>query len=265
MLDQIESLYRQSERGLSYIDNQADADVYVLLHGISSGAKSWVKQFVTLKESCRLIAWDAPGYGKSAGLLTSTPTAQDYALQIKQLLDELEIRTPVTVVGHSLGAMMAAAFAKLYPEQTKKLVLVNPAQGYGSHASTDQERVYRMRPELLKRLGPAGMAKERGPRLLAQPTPFNLEVVQAVSAGLTQQGLTQASYLLAYDSIDWYLNSLSMPIPLCYGEKDSITPPEGMFDLKQKYPNLELIPLAAAGHLAYLDQPALFNQQVFQI
>ena len=92
-----------------------------------------------------------------------------------------------------------------------------------------------------------------------------VEEMQAVSAGLTQQGLTQASYLLAYDSIDWYLNSLSMPIPLCYGEKDSITPPEGMFDLKQKYPNLELIPLAAAGHLAYLDQPALFNQQVFQI
>lgn len=265
MLDQIESLYRQTATGLSYIDNQAEGDVYVLLHGISSGAKSWVKQFLTLSESCRLIAWDAPGYGESTALLTETPMATDYAQQIKQWIDELTIQTPVTVVGHSLGAMMGAAFAQLYPEQTKKLILINPAQGYGNHTDIEKERISRMRPELLERLGTAGMARERGPHLLAQTTPFNLEVVKAVSSGLTMHGVTQASYLLAYDTIDRYLPVSSTDTLLCYGEKDTITPPKGMFDLKKKYPNLCLVSLPKAGHLAYLDQPELFNQHVFQL
>ncbi|EGD01141.1 putative hydrolase, partial [Burkholderia sp. TJI49] len=37
----------------------------VLLHGIGSGAASWVCQLDALGASRRVLAWDAPGYGAS--------------------------------------------------------------------------------------------------------------------------------------------------------------------------------------------------------
>lgn len=263
MLEQIESFYNESSRGVYYLDNQGSGEVFVLLHGISSGAKSWVKQFLTVEAPCRLIAWDAPGYGQSAPLNSTTPAAGDYAVSLKLLTQELGLEQPFTLVGHSLGAMMACAYAQMYSADVKRLVLVNPAQGYALSPESKKAQVYARRPELLKSLGKEGMARERGPYLLAQPTPFNLAVVHAVSMGLTPEGLEQASYSLAYDSIEHYLPHITAEITLCYGDEDGITPPQGMFELQHNYPQLQLEPMAQAGHLAYLDQPELFNRCVF--
>lgn len=263
MLDLIQKWSRTSAQGLHYLDNQAEGEVYVLLHGISSGAQSWIKQFMAL-DNCRLIAWDAPGYGQSQPLATSTPNAEDYAAALQHLLQELAITKPIHLIGHSLGALIASGYAYHHAHALQRLVLVNPAQGYGFASAEEQQRVYQMRPQLLERLGQEGMARERGPRLLAQQTPFNLEVVAAVSQGLTQTGMQHASYLLAYDSIERYLAHISVPTQLIYGEQDVITPPSGMFTLQQKFPQLQLTPIPEAGHLAYLDQVDYFNQCVFQ-
>lgn len=263
MLDPIQAYSRISAQGLHYLDNQAQGEIYVLLHGISSGAQSWVKQFMML-EHCRLIAWDAPGYGQSQPLATATPNAQDYALALQQLLQELVPDQAVHLVGHSLGGLMASAYACRPEVPLQRLVLVNPAQGYAGASAQEQQRVYQMRPQLLQRIGQDGMARERGPRLLAQHTDFNLDVVAAVSQGLSLTGMEQASYLLAYDSIEHYLPQVQVPIQLVYGEQDIITPPAGMFELQRKFPQIQLTPIPQAGHLAYLDQAETFNQCVFQ-
>ncbi|MCQ9617561.1 alpha/beta hydrolase [Paenalcaligenes niemegkensis] len=153
-----------------------------MLHGISSGAASWSKQLMTQGERYRLLAWDAPGYGGSALLNTSTPTARDYAHSLKQLVTEQKLER-FTLVGHSLGALMASAYAALYPEDVQKLVLASVAQGYGLASAEKKQQVYQMRPQMLARLGPDGLAKERGPALLGQPTEANLALVKKSCPG----------------------------------------------------------------------------------
>lgn len=259
MLNAMKSQLNMSATGISYLDSGNGTEVFVFLHGISSGALSWVKQFRTIGEPYRLIAWNAPGYGESRLLAQRQPLAVDYAVALKEFLDSLQVRTPITLVGHSLGALQAAAFAKRYGDSLKRLVLVNPAQGYGEHSAEKRQSVYEMRPQLLERLGNDGMARERGPNLLAQKTLFNLEVVTEVTQGITLDGLKGSSYLLANDTIGRYLSALSVPVSLLYGEQDTITPPAGMFSLHQEFPFLELHAIADAGHLAYLDQPEAFN------
>ena len=65
---------RKTASGLSYWDNgEQQGDVYVLLHGISSAAGLWAKQFASQAGKNRLIAWDAPGYGDSVALASATP------------------------------------------------------------------------------------------------------------------------------------------------------------------------------------------------
>ncbi|WP_237585554.1 alpha/beta fold hydrolase, partial [Alkalibacterium sp. MB6] len=83
----------------------------------------------TLSQHFHVIAWDAPGYGLSDGLSTDQPNAADYAERVLGLMDALNIPKAV-VIGHSLGALQASAFAHLYPERVQTLVIANAAQGY---------------------------------------------------------------------------------------------------------------------------------------
>lgn len=91
----------------------------MLLHGISSGAASWQQQFASLGQNQRLIAWDAPGYGLSDGLNTTQPSAVDFATRLQALVDVLQLESFV-LVGHSLGALIASAYASLQAARLKE-------------------------------------------------------------------------------------------------------------------------------------------------
>src|SRR5471032_2163670 len=75
-----------SQRVLSYREAanvSLDALPLVLLHGIGSGAASWVQQFEVLGASRRVLAWDAPGYGASTPVDAQSPVASHYATVLK--------------------------------------------------------------------------------------------------------------------------------------------------------------------------------------
>ena len=101
----------------------------VLLHGIGSGSGSWVRQLEAFGGERAVLAWDAPGYGHSAPVQPARPEAVDYGERLWAWLDALDLRQPVTLVGHSLGAIMAASAAGLQPARVRRLVLLAPAQG----------------------------------------------------------------------------------------------------------------------------------------
>lgn len=113
----------------------------VLLHGISSGSASWIKQLNDsgLTDGHRLLAWDAPGYGGSLPLADPQADAAGYAAALAALIDELQLAQPL-IVGHSLGALIGSAYAAGYPDGLCGLVLADPAQGY---ATAPEENVGR--------------------------------------------------------------------------------------------------------------------------
>ncbi|MCX5378656.1 alpha/beta fold hydrolase [Streptomyces sp. NBC_00091] len=72
-----------------------------------------------------VIRFDRPGHGLSAPA-TEPPSTAGEARRIAGLLDALGLGgAPVTVVGHSLAGFHAEAFARLHPERTAALVLVD--------------------------------------------------------------------------------------------------------------------------------------------
>ena len=74
----------------------------VLLHGIGSNAGSFEPLLACLGKNRTLVAWNCPGYGRSAPLASEWPLPQNYSEALAQLLDRLAIHRAV-VVGHSLG------------------------------------------------------------------------------------------------------------------------------------------------------------------
>ncbi|MDQ1039081.1 pimeloyl-ACP methyl ester carboxylesterase [Streptomyces sp. V3I8] len=73
-----------------------------------------------------VVRFDRPGLGLSGPAPAHAwPTLTGEAQRIACVLDATGIGTPVTVVGHSLAGLHCEAFARLYPERTAGLVLVD--------------------------------------------------------------------------------------------------------------------------------------------
>lgn len=232
----------------------------VCLHGIGSGAASWLDLAQQLAPR-RVIAWDAPGYGESTPLAAAAPRAADYGARLHALLDALGIKRCV-LLGHSLGALMAAAaLHHLHDGRGARrfaaLVLVSPAQGYGGPDKTAaRERVRAERLAALEELGIAGMAARRSQRLLAGgAAPLAQQWVRWNMARLNEPGYRQAIELLCAGEL---LADLPPPQPMAVhvacGALDAITPPAGCAEVA-RHCGVALQAIADAGHACYVEQP----------
>lgn len=252
-------------RRLAYRE-AGEGPVLLLLHGISSGSGSWVRQLEDLSDRFRVVAWDAPGYGGSEPLDTATPTAMDYARVLLGLVEALDLERPL-LVGHSLGALQASAFACAYGERLAGLVLADPAQGYGQADAATQQEVFRKRPAMLEALGPEGLAQARAAALLSPGA--TAEKVALVADGMQRlqlPGFSAASWLLAHDDIWRYLPDSvpteGPPLLVLCGDEDSITPPESAVALAERYGQALYVALPQAGHASYIDAPEAFDDAI---
>lgn len=110
---------------LAYIDmGPRTAPVLVLIHGYTDSARDWASLAPGLSQSFRLLIVDLRGHGAS-----SKPeccyTRFDFADDIRLLLDRLHTGPVAAVVGHSLGSLVAQTFAELWPDATRRLVLIS--------------------------------------------------------------------------------------------------------------------------------------------
>ena len=113
-----------------------DGAPIVLLHGLSATRRNVVQgSRHLLKRGYRLIAYDARGHGAS-----SPAQSYDYADLVDDLeavLAQLEIERPA-LVGSSMGAATAMAFALEHPERVAALVQITPAYtGYARTGDVD--------------------------------------------------------------------------------------------------------------------------------
>lgn len=226
----------------------------VLLHGIGSGAASWLQVAMALSDRARVIAWDAPGYGQSTPLPMPAPTARDYAARLGQLLDALGIERCV-LVGHSLGALTAAAFAQGQPQRVSRLVLLSPARGYGAPELAEQGQAVRgKRLQTLEQLGIAGMARARSAHMVSTAaSPTALAWAQWNMARLLPQGYRQAVELLCGDYLLRY-SALQVPCEVHCGSADSITLAADCQAVARAFAAPFSL-IAGAGHACAIEQP----------
>lgn len=229
----------------------------VCLHGIGSGAASWLDTALALEADARVIAWDAPGYGASTPLPPAAPRATDYAARLHALLDALQIERCV-LVGHSLGALTAAAASRsTMPgrERIARLVLISPARGYGAPERAAQgDQVRGERIGTLAQIGIAGMAAMRSGRLLSDGASETARQWVRWNMGqLHDHGYRQAVELLCSDDLIAYLPP-AMPVQVCCGEADVVTPPAACAEVAEGC-GVPLALLPGAGHACYVEQP----------
>ena len=234
---------------------------HVLLHGIGSASASWAFQLGAAvgRSDVRVLAWDAPGYGRSAHLPMGLPCAQDYAERLWSWLDALSVWQPVVLAGHSLGALMAASASRLQPQRVKHLVLLAPARGYGDAEAPVREAVVQGRLATLHQLGPEGMALARGAVMLSpDASPVLQEAVRQTMAQIEPAGYTQAVHMLGQASLAQDLKAISCPVWVASGEADTVTPPQSC-DAVAHAANQTRISLGPVGHACALEAADAVN------
>jgi len=257
-----EKSVRVADGVLGYRECGSGSDTLVLLHGISSGAGSWADCAAVLGRQARVIAWDAPGYGASTALDVSAPTATHYAQRLHALLDALQIENCL-LVGHSLGALMAAAYAQLPDKKASRFVLISPALGYRGDQNPQSAQVRERRLAALQEQGIEGMAANLPNRLLTeQAGSAARETVQRIAMRLRPEGYTQAVELLCGDDINRYALPVALTRVYC-GEHDIVTTPGQSGDYARAH-GLPFALIANAGHACYVEQPEAVARHILE-
>ena len=231
----------------------------VLLHGIGSGAGSWAGQLPAFADRFRVVAWDAPGYGASNAIAGSSPAAADFAASLAAFLDALGIGR-CHLVGHSLGALMACAFARRRPERLRSLMVASPAAGYGRADEAVRAERRAARLDLLDELGPEGLARERYGALLSDGAPAAArERVRAEMARIRPDGYRYAVETLMNGDILADAPHIALPVTVVVGGADRVTPPDGCREVAEGFSRARFVVLPALGHACYVEDPAAFN------
>jgi len=253
-----------SQRVLSYREacETSDALPLVLLHGIGSGAASWVQQFEALSASRRVLAWDAPGYGESTAVPAASPAATDYANVLYEWLEKLGIERCV-LVGHSLGAIIAGSFAAMHPQRVAGLLLLSPAGGYGAASAEVRETKRDQRLAMLNELGPQGLAEKRSANMLSAHASDEARAwVRWNMSRVIRHGYAQATHLLANADLASDLARLkgryNGRLHIAVGADDTITTPAACERLALAADTqLQVVP--RAGHAGYIEASAAYT------
>lgn len=99
----------------------------VLLHGLAASKDIWEPLAEELAANgWRVIVPDLMGFGDSPKPQWSKYTVHDHARMVAATLKRVGVKAPVTVVGHSMGCLVAAHLAATRPKMVKRLVLYEP-------------------------------------------------------------------------------------------------------------------------------------------
>ncbi len=132
----------------------------VLLHGCFLSSHLWQDFLPRLPKGHRVLVLDLLGHGRSDPPGRASMTVAGHAARVAQLLDVMGV--PVaSLVGHGMGAAVAALVAQQLPQRVARLALVNPtllaAQPNDAMVSARVSRLAALVP-VWRRLSPGWLA-----------------------------------------------------------------------------------------------------------
>ncbi len=281
---------QQQALSMGYMDvkpaQHANGETVVLMHGKNFCGATWDDTIKALsQQGYRVIAPDQIGFCTSTKPDNYQYTFQQLALNTHQLLAQLGVNKAV-IVGHSTGGMLATRYALMYPQQTQKLVLVNPIGLEDWKAKGAPWRSVDQWYQRELKLDAAGIKKyEQQTYYSGQWKPEYdqwVDMLAGLNSGPGHKKVAWNSALI-YDMIFtqpvyYEFKDLRVPTTLMIGTADTtaigsdIAPPAvkatlGHYNLlgkqvAQLIPGARLIEFPGMGHAPQMEEPQQFNQSL---
>ena len=258
------------------LDGPAEGPRVLLLHGIGRSLEDWAPAQDLLARDHRVAAMDLPGFGLTRKL-RGAPTLAAFAAAVEGVLDALEWREPVVVMGNSLGGAVAMTLAVSAPTRVSRLVLVNSA-GFGREASIS-----------LAPMGYAALAALPvvGPRFRARASRAGLKSLTDIfhdpahvtpdfvrhSARVSGQPDWRGTFIgtasrLGVVGLGMYpgwrrallsqVAALPLPVLVVWGDDDKVLPTHHLQAASLALPSAQTHLFAATGHMPQLERPEEF-------
>lgn len=123
----VRNLRRRLSQGQVFWREAGNGPAVVFLHGSWDDSGQWSDLIETFSQGYHCIAPDLLGCGESERLAERSAYSVDLQVQtLDELLGTLRLRGPVTLVGDTLGAWVAARYALAHPEQVAALAVIDP-------------------------------------------------------------------------------------------------------------------------------------------
>lgn len=246
------------DRG-AFDDTGGDLPVVVLIHGVGLSRTMWSAQVAALRTRYRVIAVDMLGHGASP-TPPADATLDDYAAHVAGLLDLAGVEKAV-LIGFSMGALVARAFAFLYPERLTALVLMNGVF----------EREPDVRANILARVaevqahGPganmdAAIERWFSPAFRESHEPYLADLRRAFAANDPQGYETTYRLFATQDAFGAdRVADIAVPVLVTTGEFDVGSTPAMSWALAQRIPGAALRIVADARHMMPVEMPEETN------
>jgi pimeloyl-ACP methyl ester carboxylesterase len=231
-----------------------------LLHGAFGAKEYWREQVRALAQAgCRVVAWDAPGYGLS-------PLPEGFGIDLcaqalARLLDREGGQRNV-VLGHSMGGFIAQRAWLHARPRIHGYVLSATSAAFGKPDGDFQREFVRARvapldagrtlpehaPGMLRRMMAEGAAGPAVDLLIATVSQMREETFRAAVAAIA-----------GYEGRD-ILPTLDVPVLCIAGELDATAPAAVMEKMAAKIAGAESVSLSGLGHFGWAEAPERFNQ-----
>jgi pimeloyl-ACP methyl ester carboxylesterase len=230
----------------------------VLVHGFLGGTAYWVPLTTSLKQGCDVIAVDLPGFAGSANI-PAPESLSGYANSVLQLLDTLRVER-FSMLGFSMGGMIAQQAALDHPERIEKLVL------YGSAAVGNLPNRFESWETSIDRIQREGVEPTADKTvatwfLEGKTHPFYSICREACRGAYGPSCIRVMRAMQQWDNRP-NLGSIKTPTLLVVGDKDRSTKVSDSLVLWEGIRGSQLCVLPDCAHGAHMEKPELFNKVV---
>ena len=229
----------------------------VFVHGAQNDHSVWILQTrYFAHHGYSVLAVDLPGHGRSKGApLNSVEAMSDWLIA---LLDAAGV-SRATLIGHSMGSLIALETAAKLPLRITGIALVGTA--YPMKVSAMLLEASRLREQdaidmvnIWSHSGIAQKPSAPGPGFYVQGGSKRL--MQHIARGNTEQiFFTDFSACNNYQGGDVAANKISCPVLFLIGKKDMMTTPKSAALLIAALPKSKVVALEACGHALMAEQP----------
>ena len=249
---------RYTRQGVSIeYDDIGNGVPLLLIHGFPLDRTLWRTQIAGLSQLYRVIAPDLRGFGHSSETDGEAVTMDQYAADLKSLLDSVNVQQAV-IGGISMGGYIALAFYAQYADRVKGLILAN------TRAVPDSEEGKQSRlanAQKVGEVGPGFLVESMAPKMLGPAAKPEIKIaVRNMMARQRAAGIASALRGMAIrPDRTALLRFATVPALIVSGTADALIPPGDSEAMRALIPDSRLVMIPDAGHLSNLDKADAFN------
>jgi 3-oxoadipate enol-lactonase len=235
-----------------------DRPPLVFINSLGTDFRIWNEVAEILVADFRIVTYDKRGHGLSESGPDKNDIA-DYARDLAALLDALAVRR-ATIVGLSIGGLIAQELYRQNPERVAALVLCDTAAKIGTDEVWDQ-RIAEVERGGIEALADAVLQRWFSAHFRAARS-TELAGMRAMLTRTPRQGYLAACGALKRADLRSYAGQIQAPTLCLVGDEDGSTPVALVRETSALIPRSRFEIVEGAGHLPNVEKPKIVAELI---